>query len=69
MSKTLTQQRWIAEQYASNAGFVPKLGEPLVSLLKPMAGERIFDLGCGDGALTEKLLEFDVEVLGADSSG
>jgi len=68
MSKNYTQQRWIAERYASNAGFVPQLGEPLISLLEPMAGERILDLGCGDGALTQKLLGFNVEVLGVDSS-
>ena len=68
MSKNHTQQRWIAERYASNAGFVPQLGEPLISLLEPMDGERILDLGCGDGALTQKLLGFNVEVLGVDSS-
>ena len=68
MSSGPLQQRWISERYASNAGFVPKLGEPLISLLKPMAEERILDLGCGDGTLTKKLLDFNVDVLAIDSS-
>jgi SAM-dependent methyltransferase len=37
-------------------------------LLAPRAGERILDLGCGDGALTAKLLEMGCEVTGVDAS-
>lgn len=34
----------------------------------PLAGERILDLGCGDGALTEKLASLGCQVVGVDSS-
>ena len=33
---------------------MPELGAPVLELLVPSAGERILDLGCGDGVLTEK---------------
>jgi trans-aconitate methyltransferase len=61
-------QLWNPEQYAENARFVSDLGMPVVELLSPQAGERILDLGCGDGALTIKLQEFGCEVVGIDSS-
>jgi len=48
-------QSWDPNRYAKNARFVADLGAPLIDLLAPKAGERILDLGCGDGALTEKL--------------
>jgi ubiquinone/menaquinone biosynthesis C-methylase UbiE len=38
------------ELYATNARFVSDLGQPVVDLLAPRPGERILDLGCGDGA-------------------
>jgi len=41
---------------------------PIVELLAPQAGERILDLGCGDGALTIKLVELGCTVVGVDSS-
>ncbi len=59
---------WNPEQYAENARFVSDLGMPVVALLSPQPGERILDLGCGDGALTIKLLSFGCEVVGVDSS-
>ncbi|HYW04416.1 MAG TPA: methyltransferase domain-containing protein [Gammaproteobacteria bacterium] len=61
-------QRWSAEGYAANAGFVPALGEPLVDLLDPRPGQRVLDLGCGDGALTARIAERGARVLGVDSS-
>jgi trans-aconitate methyltransferase len=61
-------QHWNAEQYAQNARFVADLGLAVVDLLAPQRGERILDLGCGDGALTLKLVERGCIVVGVDSS-
>jgi len=61
-------QNWSAAGYAANAQFVPALGQPVLELLQPLSGERILDLGCGDGALTEKLVAAGAEVIGVDSS-
>jgi len=61
-------QSWNPDRYARNARFVAELGMPVFSLLDPKAGERILDLGCGDGALTEKLVEAGCDVVGVDGS-
>jgi trans-aconitate methyltransferase len=61
-------QSWDPERYARNARFVSDLGAPVLELLAPRAGERVLDLGCGDGALTEKLVALGCEVVGVDSS-
>jgi trans-aconitate methyltransferase len=60
--------RWDAEDYKRNAAFVPALGAPVVELLAPKAGERILDLGCGDGALTLSLVEAGATVVAVDAS-
>ena len=61
-------QTWDPERYARNARFVSDLGAPVVELLAPRAGERILDLGCGDGALTETLVAVGCDVVGIDGS-
>jgi trans-aconitate methyltransferase len=61
-------QKWNPEGYEKNARFVSDLGAPVLQLLAPRAGERILDLGCGDGALTEKLVAAGCDVVGVDFS-
>jgi trans-aconitate methyltransferase len=61
-------QEWQADRYAHHAHFVPTLGQPVLELLKPRAGERILDLGCGDGVLTEKIAAAGATVTGVDAS-
>ena len=65
---TGSTQHWDPDRYARNARFVAELGQPVVELLAPQAGERILDLGCGDGALTRRLGEVGAKVVGVDSS-
>ena len=67
MSSSITQN-WNPAQYGKNARFVADLGMPVVELLSPQPGERILDLGCGDGALTVKLVALGCTVVGVDSS-
>ena len=61
-------QHWDPQRYNRNAGFVAELGAPLIDLLDPRPGERILDLGCGEGALTAKLLDAGAAVVGIDAS-
>ena len=65
MAQTTT---WNPTSYAKNARFVADLGEPLLALLDGKPGETILDLGCGDGALTEKIVASGCTVYGCDAS-
>jgi SAM-dependent methyltransferase len=61
-------QQWSADGYAHHARFVADLGVDVLALLDAREGERILDLGCGDGVLTQRLTEAGIDVVGADSS-
>ena len=59
---------WDPELYEAKHSFVWQYGQDVVKLLDPKPGERILDLGCGTGNLTEKIARSGAEVVGIDSS-
>ncbi len=68
MTISPTDQKWSAKSYVENAGFVSDLSEDVVRLLAPQPGEKILDLGCGDGRLTEQLIDVGCDVVAIDAS-
>lgn len=60
--------KWNAADYARVGAFVAELGGAALDLLDPQPGERILDVGCGEGTLTKKIVERGATVLGIDNS-
>jgi trans-aconitate methyltransferase len=61
-------QIWDPQAYGKNGAFVHGLAGGVVEWLAPQAGERILDLGCGDGQLTQRLSATGAQVQGVDAS-
>ena len=61
-------QTWSPTDYQHHAAFVAALGATILARLAPQAGERILDLGCGDGALTADLVSSGAAVVAVDAS-
>src|SRR2546423_8434836 len=68
MPTTVSSSKWDAADYARVGAFVAELGEAALDLLDPQPGEHILDIGCGDGTLTQKIVERGATVLGIDNS-
>ncbi|HUP39813.1 MAG TPA: methyltransferase domain-containing protein [Vicinamibacterales bacterium] len=60
--------RWTSDSYRTHAAYVPTLGAAVFDLLTPRVGERILDIGCGEGSLTEKIAAAGATVVGVDAS-
>ena len=50
------------KSYGENVRFVSELGSEILAALNARPGERILDLGCGDGVLTEKIAAAGADV-------
>ena len=61
-------QHWDPGTYEKNAAFVPALAEGALEWLAPQPGERVLDLGCGDGQLTQRIAATGASVTGIDAS-
>lgn len=59
---------WDAAAYARDFKFVTDLGAPVLNLLAAQSGERILDLGCGDGKQAALLVATGARVVAVDSS-
>lgn len=65
---TTQEQKWDTKLYDEKHDFVFKFGEDLVQLLDPKKGERILDLGCGTGYLSQLIADAGARVTGIDHS-
>jgi len=61
-------QTWNPETYARDGAFVPELGGGVIEWLEAQPGERILDLGCGTGQLTERIAATGATVTAIDAS-
>ncbi|MCY4527235.1 MAG: class I SAM-dependent methyltransferase, partial [Anaerolineaceae bacterium] len=62
----MSERRWDSARYEAHHGYVSRLGEGLIDLLAPQAGEHILDLGCGTGHLTQQIAQSGACVTGLD---
>ncbi len=62
------KSHWDPDHYDDKFSFVYQYGEDLLALLDPKPGERILDLGCGTGELTDLIHQSGAKVIGLDKS-
>jgi trans-aconitate methyltransferase len=64
----MLENEWNTTLYERSYAFVWQHGASLLELLAPQPGERILDLGCGTGQLTEQIAKMNAEVIGIDAA-
>ena len=60
--------KWDPTLYSQKHSFVFEYGEELIQLLNPQPEERVLDLGCGSGQLTQTISQSGAQVIGIDRS-
>ncbi|MDY7014892.1 MAG: class I SAM-dependent methyltransferase [Cyanobacteriota bacterium] len=66
--KLTSRDRWNTSLYESKHEFVWHYGSELIELLAPQPDERILDLGCGTGQLTQQIAASGAIAIGIDNS-
>jgi trans-aconitate methyltransferase len=64
----MPEVKWNADLYNRQHSFVYHYGEELINWLSPAEGEKIIDIGCGTGELTDRIFHSGVSVTGIDAS-
>lgn len=64
----MPENDWNPALYDQKHAFIFEYGRGLLAVLAPQAGERILDLGCGTGHLTQAIAATGARVVGLDSS-
>ena len=65
---TTTAQTWDPAQYGKVGAFVHSMAGGVVEWLAPQPGEKLLDIGCGDGQLSLRLAAAGAIVTGVDAS-
>lgn len=64
----MPENQWKSTLYESKHSFVWQYGADLLELLSPQQGERILDLGCGTGQLTQAIAAQGAIAIGIDKA-
>lgn len=62
----MPENQWASGLYESKHSFVWQYGADCIELLSPQRGDRILDLGCGTGQLTQKIAASGAIAIGID---
>ncbi len=66
--KYIENNQWNPNTYNRHTAFVSQLALPVVDLLDPKDGEKILDVGCGEGTLAVEIERRGAKVVGIDMS-
>ncbi len=64
----MPENQWKSALYESKHSFVWQYGADCLELLSPQIGERILDLGCGTGQLTQEIAKRGAITIGIDKA-
>ncbi len=68
MKKINETNKWNPTIYNKHTAFVSQMAFSVVDLLDPKKGERVLDVGCGEGTLAIEIEKRGAKVIGVDTS-